>query len=655
MWRDGDFFTVDGPPQFVTLPSLADRVVKIWDIYLQQGTTYHFRFQPTGDNQPMLLLFRNPTGGVFWTGRYGAEFETANCVTNYTAPSTGYYGMVVVSDRYSVNPVSIILAVTTAPACPCPTLLANGVPVSISSGSTEATYGVATDFGLLLAAGVRSPSDWDLMEGHGVGVDVGCPDAPGAYSYLVPPKADVVAGDFIHGAYPDTFGVKALRYSGSDGATLELAVSPGAIESNALRLFSYMTADDVVKAWNIYLEQGITYSFRFFPGSTNMKMLLFNNPNQLSSFWQTRADAVLETGASTTYTAPNTDYYGLVLVKDDATITDYDLAYGYCNTPRALTTKTPLQDFDPIYPGDFKPYFSFNQQGAHWSAASVYGFYADWDIAQYGQASGNPWPECLGAAGALSNGVQGVDVIAGDFHYNPTGTYYLHSYPTDINDAYGFTEWDAGSGTLHLNAQPVQVNMAGAVSADRLWCYEAFLDAGIQYTLVFTNSGSSDARALIFENPGAAPYFAPRSSAIVSANTNAPFTPAKTGWHGVVVVNQNDQPGTFTISILNSVAAVNDEPAPARNELSAVAPNPAHGPLRIDYALSRASQVSFEVIDLAGRVVCRIPAAGTGAGRWSQAWDGRSGSGQALAGGVYLLRMRVDGHTVATRKIMRLN
>jgi hypothetical protein len=656
VWRDGDFFSVDGPPQILTLPSLADRVVKIWDIYLVQGTTYHFRFQPTGDNQPMLLLFRNPSGGVFWTGRYGAEFETANCVTNYTAPSTGYYGMVVVSDRYSVNPVSIILAVTTAPACPCPTLLADGVPVAISPGSTEATYGMATDFGLLLAAGVRSPSDWDLLEGKGSGVDVGCVDIQGVYSGLVPPKADVVVGDFVSGTFPDTFGVKALRYSGSDGATLELSVSPGVIESNALRMFGYMTADQVVRSWNLYMQQGITYSIRFFPGTADIKLLLYGNPSQLPSFWQTRVDAMLETTASTTFTAPYTGYYGLVLVKDDAPIGDYDLAYGYCTTPRALTTKVPVQDFDPVYPGEFKPYFSFNQQGAHWAAASVCGLYADWDIAQYGQASGNSWPECLGAAGALSNGVQGVDVIAGDFHYNPTGTYFLHSYPTDVDDQWGYTEWDAGSGALQVNPlQPVQVNMTGSIGADRLWCYEAYLFGGFPYTLVFTNSGLSDARVLLFENPGTAPYFAPRSSAILSTNTNATFTPAKTGWHGVVVVNQDDNSGTFTLSLLSSVVAVGGEPAPERDELSAVAPNPAHGPLRIDYALARPSQVSFEVLDLAGRVVRRIPASATGAGRWSQAWDGRGGSGQELAGGVYMLRMRVDGRTVATRKIMRIN
>jgi hypothetical protein len=123
----------------------------------------------------------------------------------------------------------------------------------------------------------------------------------------------------------------------------------------------------------------------------------------------------------------------------------------------------------------------------------------------------------------------------------------------------------------------------------------------------------------------------------------------------VVVVNQDDNSGTFTLSLLSSVVAVGGEPAPERDELSAVAPNPAHGPLRIDYALARPSQVSFEVLDLAGRVVRRIPASATGAGRWSQAWDGRGGSGQELAGGVYMLRMRVDGRTVATRKIMRIN
>ena len=660
VWRDGGLvFGVDTGPQVITLPALADRVVKIWDIYLLQGSTYHFRFQPTvGDNQPKLLLFRNPTGGVFWTGRYGAEFETANCVTNYTAPSTGYYGMVVVSDRYSTNPVSITLEVTTGPACACPPIIAGSAPQIIPPGATQFDAGLENLYGYDWVVGVRSTSDWDIQGGETApGPDAGCMTTIQRTSTLLPPKTDFLLAERPYTQYaPDTFAVRAVRYSGSDGATLNSAPLLGT-DSNAPGHTGYVNSIEIGKGWITYLWQDTTYSIRFFPGG-DVKLLVFDHLAESNSGWHSRADAVLETSSSTSYTAPRYGVYGFVLVNDDGGIDNYDFAFGFCNSVRPLISKQPLDAFDPIYPGEHKPYFSFNQQASHWAAACVYGSSGlDWDIAQYGQSTGSPWPECLGAPGALSNGVVGADVIAGDFHHVPTGSYYLHSYRAGVNDQVpGYTEWDSGSGALQINpAQPTHVNVSGLNYSDRLWCYEAYLFGGFPYTLSFLAAGAASLRALVFENPGTAAYWAPRSAAILSTGATTSFTPASTGWHGIVVVNDNEQAGSFDLSLQSSVVATDAAAAPTRTELGAVAPNPAHGPLRIDYALSRSAQVSFEVLDLAGRVVCRIPAEASGAGRWSQVWDGRSNSGQSLAGGVYLLRMQVNGHTVATRKVMRLN
>jgi hypothetical protein len=660
IWRDGDLFFVDDPPTVLTLPTLADRLLKIWDIYLVQGTTYHFRFQPTGDTQPKLLLFRNPTGGVFWTGRFGAEFETAECITNYTAPSTGYYGMVVVNDRYSGNPVAITVAVTTGLACACPGVLASGVPQTIPSTRAEAANAIVQPDPYWMAVGVRSNSDWDLAEGTTAtsGVDMGCIQNFGAISSLFPPKADVVVGDFnFYYPLPDTLGTRAVRYSGADGATVEMEAGGDNLIANGPIIRTYMISDEVVKGFDGWLYQGRTYTIRFFPSVDEPKLLLFDNPSHLANAWLSRGQALLELTGPTTFVPPHDGYYAFVLVKDDATIPNYDLSYGFCPTPTALASKTPALNTATFLPAEEIDYYSFNQQTANWGAACVFGATADWDIAQYGQASGNPWPECLGSAGAISNGFVGTDLIVGDFHHVPTGNWYLHSYPAAIDGYFiGFTEWDAGSGTLQVNpAQATSGTMTLGVQSDRLWCYDVYLYGGLPYTLAFTHAGPAAPRALVFENPGSAPYWAPRTAAILSTNTSTAFTPSTTGWHAVVVVNDNDQDGSFSLRVTSSVLAVNDEPAPSRDELSAVAPNPAHGPLRIDYALARPSQVSFEVIDLAGRVVCRLPATSTGAGRWSQAWDGRGGSGQALAGGVYMLRMQVNGRTVATRKIMRLN
>jgi flagellar hook capping protein FlgD len=59
--------------------------------------------------------------------------------------------------------------------------------------------------------------------------------------------------------------------------------------------------------------------------------------------------------------------------------------------------------------------------------------------------------------------------------------------------------------------------------------------------------------------------------------------------------------------------------------------------------------VAFEVVDLAGRRVARLGDGAYPAGRHAVPWDGRSGAG-ALAPGIYLVRMQVDGHPAGQHK-----
>src|SRR5207249_3625496 len=54
-------------------------------------------FNPSGNVRGHMLLFRNPTGGVYWAGRSSAVFDVTTS-TNFTAPTSGYYGVVVLND-----------------------------------------------------------------------------------------------------------------------------------------------------------------------------------------------------------------------------------------------------------------------------------------------------------------------------------------------------------------------------------------------------------------------------------------------------------------------------------------------------------------------------------------------------------------------------
>lgn len=75
-------------------------ILKIWDLYLVQGTQYHIGFTRGGDADVRLSLFRNPTNVRLWTGRAGREWELSQSQNfEYTAPATDYYGFVVFANR----------------------------------------------------------------------------------------------------------------------------------------------------------------------------------------------------------------------------------------------------------------------------------------------------------------------------------------------------------------------------------------------------------------------------------------------------------------------------------------------------------------------------------------------------------------------------
>jgi flagellar hook assembly protein FlgD len=72
------------------------------------------------------------------------------------------------------------------------------------------------------------------------------------------------------------------------------------------------------------------------------------------------------------------------------------------------------------------------------------------------------------------------------------------------------------------------------------------------------------------------------------------------------------------------------------------------------YALHEGASVSFDVLDMAGRVVSRLEPGEKAAGEWSEAWRATDGAGQALHAGIYFVRMRTGGRVIGTRKITLL-
>lgn len=652
-WRDGDLLTVNSAPTNITIgdTDYQEMLLHCFDVYLTSGTKYFFRFKPYGVDQTKMLLFCNHAGGVYWAGRSAAEFEVTGCTT-YIAPVTGYYGVVVVNEaHYTGYSNGYSIGVSTDPACDCASPLASGVPQTEDFTQNFGYFTATQTWDYWMGVGVRGfGGDWDLYAAAQTVADPqnACFTSSDALSNGST-GADVIVGDFNPVfSYPYTESFEAKRYSGAYGADTEMEGGNEAIQPNGPDAIGTMTADEVVRMWDIGgLFGGQTYTFQLLPYGADLKYDIFHNPTG-GLYWTGRAWAALESNGTATYSPSVSKVDGVAVIKDDTNSGAFLLRCGQCETPIALTSETSS------FLAASQNWVTFQQSDTAWAAVAAYASGVDFDIEQYGSSGPSSWPDCFGSPGAVSNQGLGVmDFVIGDFHHNAPGAQFARPYEfTPGVFAAVDAEWDGGRGALTVNAAPVGASADGVDGeTDRLWCYQVYLQNGIPYTFEFAPTGSAALKLLLFQNPGGSTYWAPRSAAVFSATSNQPYTATATGWYGVVVVNDNDQNGAFTVRVSSTVLAADDHAFTGPTALRGLYPNPTEGALRIRFALAESAPVSFDVLDMAGRMVARVtdPAAGAGPGEIE--WDGRGASGQRLAAGVYFVRMTAGARTIATRRV----
>ncbi len=90
---------------------------------------------------------------------------------------------------------------------------------------------------------------------------------------------------------------------------------------------------------------------------------------------------------------------------------------------------------------------------------------------------------------------------------------------------------------------------------------------------------------------------------------------------------------------------------PLRFTVDAARPNPSNRGVDVRFALPSAGQVGVDVFDAAGRLVRALVQGPMAAGYHRVEWDGKDGSGQAAASGVYYYRVRANGEE-QTRKVL---
>jgi len=101
-----------------------------------------------------------------------------------------------------------------------------------------------------------------------------------------------------------------------------------------------------------------------------------------------------------------------------------------------------------------------------------------------------------------------------------------------------------------------------------------------------------------------------------------------------------------------AATAVRRTSAPPAFSLLAAAPNPFDTETTVRWQLARAGRVRADVFDVRGRRVATILDAARPAGPGEARWPGRDHKGQAVAAGVYFVRVHALGETQTRRVVL---
>jgi len=163
-------------------------------------------------------------------------------------------------------------------------------------------------------------------------------------------------------------------------------------------------------------------------------------------------------------------------------------------------------------------------------------------------------------------------------------------------------------------------------------------------------------------------YCASRTGQIMVVDLDDPTAPVVHGIHDtggggflelelhgdVLVAMQGGNVSTFALDCLgNPVSGADDSNVPRLFHLAVPVPNPFNPSTEMSFTLDRAQFVELAVYDVSGRKVRTLVAESKNVGIHTISWNGRGDSGEVMASGVYLARLKLAGAT-ETRKMTLL-
>jgi hypothetical protein len=503
-------------------------LVQCWDVYMEAGSTYRFTLSnPVGDVHA--CLFRNPGSGACFKGRFYSEFEmTGGTPVSYTAPATDWYGLVVFNNAPGSANGDYILRLKRDPIP-----LADG---QCQTGTYVPQLYRWEQTNIFWASIGVNPSGSD----HKFIQVFDNPDGTGSpiVDSGVVSGTNFVIGDFNH---TPTGTYYPLPYYGNTAAPFVIEGEGG---QETIPFGADVTGTvgggsgscGLLKTWDLYLTAGKNYRFSLSQsGSADLRLSMFRNPGS-GTYWAARNWSVFEkTAAQTpfTYTAPTSDWYGLVLFNNSPDSPSASYLLRVQDPPTTLTSGV-CQTWSSS-----PRMFGFTQATNYWCGAAVNPVVGDdKDIRIYDN------PDGTGTALASSLSGLGTDFVVGDFNHNTQGTYYPRIDYGDTSASY-VVEWEDGQDVLHVGVPATGAVGGGSGDCGLIRVYDFFLVAGHTFRFTLTKTGSADIRVAGFSNPSSSPYWMGKFGAAFDQPAGAPYlyvAPAS-DYMGVVVYNNS--PGSF--------------------------------------------------------------------------------------------------------------
>jgi len=111
--------------------------------------------------------------------------------------------------------------------------------------------------------------------------------------------------------------------------------------------------------------------------------------------------------------------------------------------------------------------------------------------------------------------------------------------------------------------------------------------------------------------------------------------------------------GNYSVTVALGATGVEELPSAAlRPGITSIYPNPFNPSTRIIYELSVPGPARLVIYDARGRQIRTLVAETLPAGRHELVWRGRDDRGQAVASGLYIVRMEADGVNDVRKLIM---